>query len=71
MVTTEGEPTERPARVISAAEDVLDDAEDAREWLTKPHPELEGRPPLQTAETGLGARRAQWVLDAIFYGLPV
>jgi putative toxin-antitoxin system antitoxin component (TIGR02293 family) len=68
---TEGERTERLARVIAAAEYVWDDAVDAREWLMKPHPELDGRTPMQAAETELGARRAEWVLDAIFYGLPV
>jgi putative toxin-antitoxin system antitoxin component (TIGR02293 family) len=67
----EGERTERLARVIAAAEYVWDDADDAREWLMKAHPELDGRTPLQAAETELGARRAEWVLDAIFYGLPV
>ncbi len=68
---TEGERTERLARVIAAAEYVWDDTEDAREWLTKPHPELDGRTPMQAAETELGTRRAEYVLDAIFYGLPV
>jgi putative toxin-antitoxin system antitoxin component (TIGR02293 family) len=67
----EGERTERLARVIAAAEYVWEDMEDAREWLIKPHPELDGRTPLQAAETELGARRAEWVLDALFYGLPV
>jgi putative toxin-antitoxin system antitoxin component (TIGR02293 family) len=67
----EGERTERLARVIAAAEYVWDDADDAREWLTKPHPELDGRTPMQAAETELGARRAEHVLDAVFYGLPV
>ncbi len=67
----ESERTERLARVTSAAEYVFDDAEDARQWLTKPHPELDGLTPLQAAETEPGASRAQWVLDAIFYGLPV
>ncbi len=67
---TEGERTERLARVIAAAEYVWDDAGDAREWLTKPHPELDDRTPMQAAESELGARRAEHVLDAIFYGLP-
>jgi putative toxin-antitoxin system antitoxin component (TIGR02293 family) len=67
----EGERTERLARVIAAAEYVLDDREDAREWLTTQHFELDGRTPLQAAETELGARRVEWVLDAISYGLPV
>ena len=68
---TEGERTERLARIIAAAEYVWDDSEDAREWLTKPHPELNGRTPMEAAESELGARRVENVLDSIFYGLPV
>jgi uncharacterized protein (DUF2384 family) len=71
MLMTEGERAEWLARVTVAAGHEFDDAEDAREWLTKSHPELDGLTPLQAAETDLGARRAKWVLDAIFYGLPV
>jgi putative toxin-antitoxin system antitoxin component (TIGR02293 family) len=67
----EGARTERLARVIAAAEYVWDDVDDAREWLTKPHPELNGRTPLRAAESELGARRAEQVLDSILYGLPV
>jgi len=68
---TEGERTERLARVIAAAEYVWDDIDDAREWLTKPHPELSGRTPMEAAESELGARRVEYILDSILYGLPV
>jgi len=68
---TEGERTERLARVIAAAEYVWDDSDDAREWLTKPHPELSGRTPMEAAESELGARRVEHVLDSMFYGLPL
>jgi putative toxin-antitoxin system antitoxin component (TIGR02293 family) len=67
----EGARTERLPRVIAAAEYVLDDREDAREWLTKPHPELGNRSPLEAAQSELGARRVEQVLDSILYGLPV
>ncbi len=67
----EGERTERLARVIAAAEYVLDDREDAREWLIKPHPELGNRSPLEAAQSELGARRVEQVLDSLLYGLPV
>ena len=68
---SEGERTERLARLIATAEYVLDDPEDAREWLTTPHPELEGRTPLEAAETQLGAQRAEYILDCLLFGLPV
>ncbi len=66
----ESERTERLARVIAAAEHAWNDREDAREWLTKPHPELGKLSPLESAATELGARRVEELLDRIFYGIP-
>lgn len=65
----ESERTERLARVIAAAEHVWNDRQDAREWLTKTHPELGRRTPLESAMTELGARRIEEVLDRLFYGI--
>lgn len=70
LTTQESERTERLARVIAAAEYVWDDRDDARDWLNTVHPELENRTPLQAALSELGARRAEDLLDKIFYGLP-
>ncbi|MGA3079963.1 MAG: antitoxin Xre/MbcA/ParS toxin-binding domain-containing protein [Terracidiphilus sp.] len=70
LSAAESERTERLARVIAAAEYVWDNRDDAREWLTRPHPELEGRPPIEAALTELGARRAEEILDRLFYGIP-
>jgi putative toxin-antitoxin system antitoxin component (TIGR02293 family) len=67
----ESERTERLARVIAAAEAVWDDENDAREWLTRPHPELGDRPPIECALTELGARQVETLLDRLQYGLPV
>jgi putative toxin-antitoxin system antitoxin component (TIGR02293 family) len=66
----ESERTERLARVIAAAEHAWNDQPDAREWLTKPHPELGGRPPLEAAMTELGARQVEELLERLFYGIP-
>jgi putative toxin-antitoxin system antitoxin component (TIGR02293 family) len=67
----ESERTERMARVIAAAETVWDDQNDAREWLTRPHPELGDRTPIACALTELGARQVESLLDRLQYGLPV
>ena len=67
---TESERTERLARVIAAAEHVWDEQPEAREWLTRPHPELGGRPPLEAAMTELGARQVEDLLDRLYYGIP-
>jgi putative toxin-antitoxin system antitoxin component (TIGR02293 family) len=70
LSAAESERTERLARVIAAAEYAWNDREDAREWLTKPHPELSKRTPLESAMTELGARRVEDLLDRLFYGIP-
>jgi len=66
----ESERTERLARIIAAAEHTWSHRDDAREWLTRAHPELGRRTPLETAMTELGARRVEELLDRIFYGTP-
>ena len=66
----ESERTERLARVIAAAEQTWSDRDDAREWLTRIHPELGKRTPLESALTELGARRVEELLDRLFYGIP-
>ncbi len=67
----ESEKTERLARVLAAAEYVWDDREQAREWMRKPHPELNGVTPLEAARSELGARQVENLLDKLFFGLPV
>jgi putative toxin-antitoxin system antitoxin component (TIGR02293 family) len=67
----ESERTERLARVLAHAEYVWDDREQAREWMSKPHRELQESTPLDAARTELGARRVENLLDKLFYGLPV
>jgi putative toxin-antitoxin system antitoxin component (TIGR02293 family) len=67
----ESERTERLARVLAHAEYAWDDREQARDWMNKPHRELQDRSPLEVARTELGARRVEDLLDKLFYGLPV
>ncbi|HEY1262081.1 MAG TPA: antitoxin Xre/MbcA/ParS toxin-binding domain-containing protein [Terriglobales bacterium] len=67
----ESERTERLARVIAAAETVWNDREKAHRWLTKPHPELNRKAPLNYALSELGARQVEDLLDRIYYGLPL
>ncbi len=42
---------------------------EARAFMTTPHPELDGRSPLDAAKTDLGARRAEQILNALEFGL--
>ncbi|CAB3775088.1 antitoxin Xre/MbcA/ParS toxin-binding domain-containing protein [Paraburkholderia humisilvae] len=70
LTTNESEKAERLARVYATAAYVWDDPRDARAFLATPHPELEGRLPVDVALTELGARRVESLLWQIFYGLP-
>jgi putative toxin-antitoxin system antitoxin component (TIGR02293 family) len=70
LTPDESEKTERLARIVATASYVWADADDAREFLASPHPELEGRAPLEVALTELGARRVEELLWKLFYGLP-
>lgn len=70
LSAAESERTERLARVIASAEYAWNDRDNAREWLTKPHPELGRQTPLESAISELGARRVEELLDRLFYGIP-
>jgi putative toxin-antitoxin system antitoxin component (TIGR02293 family) len=65
----ESERTERIARTFVYARHALGTEAEAREFMTSPHPELEGRSPLEAAKTDLGARRAEQILNALEFGL--
>ncbi len=67
---SESERTERLARIIAAAEFAWSDRSDAREWLTKPHPELGNKMPLEAASSELGARQVEDLLERLIYGIP-
>jgi putative toxin-antitoxin system antitoxin component (TIGR02293 family) len=67
----EADVTERLERVIVKAEFVWNDADKARRWLLKPHPELQQRAPLDVALTHSGISQVEDSLDRIYYGLPV
>ena len=70
LTSAESERTERLARVIVSAEIVWDDRAAAKEWLLTPHPELNGKKPLDAAMSELGARQVEELLDRIYYGIP-
>jgi putative toxin-antitoxin system antitoxin component (TIGR02293 family) len=67
----ESERTERIARLFVHATRALGTEAEAREFMTAPHPELEGRSPFDVAKTDLGARRVEGILHALEYGLAV
>lgn len=67
----ESERLERVARLTALAEHVLESRTDAQQFLTSPHPLLDGAAPIDLAATDLGARRVENVLWQLEYSLPV
>ena len=60
---------ERLARVFATADYVWNSEDDARAFLSAPHPMLQGRTPLDVSMTELGARRVEELLWKLYYGL--
>lgn len=65
----ESERTERLARLFAHAIRALGSEDEARAFLTTPHPMLENRIPLEAARTDLATRRVEHILHALKYGL--
>lgn len=66
----ESEKAARVARLMATAEHVLGDVDEARHFLHERHAELEGRKPIEVAETEIGAREVEAILWKAFYGVP-
>jgi len=65
----ESERTERVARLAAHSCRALGTVAEARDFMLAPHPELDGRSPLEASRTDLGTRRAEQILNALEYGL--
>jgi putative toxin-antitoxin system antitoxin component (TIGR02293 family) len=50
------------------AVDTFETIDEAAQWLRNPHPLLDGRNPLQAAQTEAGAQVVKSILVAIKYG---
>jgi putative toxin-antitoxin system antitoxin component (TIGR02293 family) len=59
----------RFARLMGKAVEVLESEQDARRWLTSPQFGLGGAVPLNYAETEVGAREVEDLLDRMEYGV--
>jgi putative toxin-antitoxin system antitoxin component (TIGR02293 family) len=66
----ESERTERLARLAALAEQVWEEPDLAREFLTQAQPQLGGERPIDLARTELGAREVEILLMRIEYALP-
>lgn len=71
LTPAQGEQAERLARLFAYAQRAFGDLEDARAFMQRPHPELQGRRPVDAALTELGGRAVERVLDGLAFGLPV
>lgn len=70
LTAAESERTARLANLIALADHVWRDHEDARAFLTTPHPELGDRAPIEVAVEEFGARHVEAILEGILHGLP-
>jgi putative toxin-antitoxin system antitoxin component (TIGR02293 family) len=61
----------RVRHIFTMAERVWGNEEDALEWLTSPHMELEDATPLSFLRTEAGGRAIEYLLGALEYGFPV
>lgn len=69
LTSEEGDRLARLAKVFSFALDIYKEPERAREFLTRPHPMLDGKPPLDVAlATGPGADLVVNLLGRAAYG---
>ena len=69
LTTEEGNKLARLAKVVSFALDIYKDAARARAFLSRPHPMLDGKPPLEVAlSTGPGADMVINILGRAAYG---
>lgn len=71
LTSQESAKTERLARVIATALEVLETPENAQDFLLSPHPFFYNREPLFFAFTELGARQVEEHLWEISQGLPL
>ncbi|MEX0299924.1 MAG: antitoxin Xre/MbcA/ParS toxin-binding domain-containing protein [Kordiimonas sp.] len=61
----------RLANLRARAEEIIGTEDGANEFLFRPHPELEDESPFECAQTEMGARAAEEILERAAYGLPV
>lgn len=64
------ETTERMARLLAMAVSAFEEPAAAVRFLANPHPELDGRAPLEAALTEIGGREVEEVIERGLHGLP-
>lgn len=65
------ETVERLARILAIARALWGDDEAVRGFLLAPHPELNGKTPLDAALTEIGGRQVEEIIERGMHGLPV
>ena len=65
------ETVERLARILAIIRALWGDDEAVRGFLLSPHPELNGKTPLDAALTEIGGRQVEEIIERGMHGLPV
>src|SRR5882724_4878717 len=68
LKVSEGDAIARLVRVTEEANKIFSDTDFAGQWLILPNPVLNGRVPIELAETDAGAREVEAALTHIAYG---
>ncbi len=68
LTVEESDRVVRMARVLALAEDVFGDAQRAKQWLRERLGILDGKPPLELAQTESGGRLIEQILAKIDWG---
>ena len=66
----EGERAERIARVFALALKAFENEDEARSFMFRPLPKLDGVAPIENLRTEVGAREIEQILNSVIYGLP-
>ena len=61
----------RLARLTAMANLVWENEDDARAFMNEPHPLLDGKSPIEMAESELGSRRVEKLLIKLEHSLPL
>ena len=68
MTVDESDRLVRLTRVQSLAEDVFDDSDKANRWLRQPLGIIDGKTPLELAQTDAGARVVEQIIAKLDWG---
>jgi hypothetical protein len=62
-------PTDQISSIVDLATKTFEDAEYANEWLNRPNPATDGKPPIALLGTEHGFKRVETLIQRLAYGI--